>query len=77
MNQEDNDNRERWVVCVLVTGDGEGVLAVSAEGLMKTALLNQTTGARPIASTVARFDDLSEDDQARWQLLLRREADDW
>jgi hypothetical protein len=60
-----------------LAGDREGVMAVSAEGLVKTVLWGHPDGAQPLASTVARFADLSDDNQARWHLQLQREADQW
>ena len=66
-----------WVISLLVTGGDDGVDAVSAEMLLNTALLNQPDGCLPIASTVARFADLSAKDQDQWRLLLQREIDDW
>ena len=77
MKHTDEGSSERWVVCLLITGDREGIMAVSAEGLLKTTLLREADGAQPIASTVARYSDLSDDAQAQWHLLLQRDADDW
>ena len=70
------DLSNRWVLCVLVTGDAEGVDAVTAEGLIKHSLWNNPAGAKPLVSTLARFADLSDDEQARWEARLRREADE-
>ena len=77
MSERGSDASERWVICLLVTGDPGGVMAVSAEGLFTTALLDQPEGAQPVTSTVARFADLSDEEQRRWNAQLQREADDW
>jgi hypothetical protein len=66
-----------WVISFLVTGDAAGVMAVSAEGLIKTTLWEHPNGSQPVASTVARFGDLSTTEQDDWRRLLHREADDW
>jgi hypothetical protein len=46
---------------------------VTAEGLVKSVLWQEPAGAQPIFSTVVRFADLSQAEQERWELLLRRE----
>lgn len=66
----------RWVVSILVTGDEDGFLAVNAEGLLKTTLWDHPEGAQPVASTVARLRDLSQDEQDDWHRVLRRPAED-
>jgi hypothetical protein len=63
----------RWVLSILVNGDDAGVMAVTAEGLVKSVLWQEPAGAQPILSTVARFADLSRAEQDRWELLLSRE----
>ncbi len=76
VSASEQDTPERWVLCFLVTADHESVMAVSAEGLIKTTLLGHPEGAKPIVSTVTRFADLSDEEQDRWHLLLRREVED-
>ena len=73
----DNEAESGWVVSFLVHGDEAGVMAVSAEGLIKTTLWEHGDGAQPLASTVTRFRDLSDADQAQWRRLLQQQADDW
>ncbi len=69
--------KRRWVISFLVTGDEEGVMAVSAENRMKSALWENPEGAEHITSTVGRFGDLDPVEQDRWESILRREADDF
>ncbi|MDQ6949512.1 MAG: hypothetical protein M3256_25495 [Actinomycetota bacterium] len=66
----------QWVISLLVTGDGAGVMAVSAEGLIKTTLWKHPDGSQPVASTVVRFSELSPTEQDDWRRLLQREAGD-
>src|SRR5258708_4793310 len=63
------------VVSVLVAGDETAPGAVTAEGLIKATLWEHQDGAQPIASTVARFEDLDGRQQTAWRDLLAREAD--
>jgi hypothetical protein len=67
----------RWVISFLVTGDEAGVMVVSAEGLIKTTLWGSPDGPQPLASTVARFGDLSPSEQDRWRFVLDHAEDDW
>ncbi|MEO5678906.1 MAG: NADPH-dependent FMN reductase [Acidimicrobiales bacterium] len=66
-----------WVISILVTGDEEGVRAVSAEGAIKSILWELWRGAQPVTSRFARFRDLSASEQAQWHQQLQREADAW
>jgi hypothetical protein len=66
-----------WVVSLLIDGDASGFDAVNAEGLFRTTLFDNDDGATPITSTVARFADLPDSEQARWRDQLAREARDW
>ena len=72
MSSSDSAGPDRWVMRFLVTGSRDEV--VSAAGLVKNTLL-QDSGAYVVASTLARFADLSPEEQDRWRLLVRREAD--
>jgi hypothetical protein len=66
--------QSRWVISFLVTDDEAGIMAVSAEGLVKTTLWGHPDGSQPIASTVARFAELSAADQDDRRRLLEQEA---
>lgn len=72
---EASGGETRWVLSLLVKGDRAGVMAVTAEGAIKSALWGEPDGAQPICSTVARFEDLSEAERDRWEEVLRRDGD--
>jgi hypothetical protein len=45
----------RWVLSILVKGDDSGVMALTAEGLVKSVLWQEPAGAQPIFATLVRF----------------------
>ena len=66
---------DEWVISLLVTAH-DAVEAVSAEGLLKTTLLDHAEGPQPVVSTVVRLADLPPAVQRDWRLAIQREADD-
>src|SRR3954471_10874931 len=63
MTQPSDRPSNWWVVSFLVTGDKEGVMAVSAEGLIRSSLWENKNGSQPLTSTVRRFGDLTPAEQ--------------
>jgi hypothetical protein len=50
MDARPEPDEKWWVVSFLVTGDEDGVMAVTAEGRMRSALWEHPDRSQPIAS---------------------------
>jgi hypothetical protein len=75
--QAPHPNKNWWVISFLVTGDESGVMAVSAEGLIRSTLWEHEGGSQPLAAAVERFGDQSPGEQEEWRRAVQRGGEDW
>lgn len=76
MTQRPDPGKNWWILSFLVTGDEDGVMAVSAEGLIRSTLWDDENGSQPLTSTVRRFCDMSLSEQEDWHRALQQSTDD-